>query len=223
MLIADVALACTGDLKFGLMWANGVVFEWLARSTKTGQFAGTNSRGMVEQPVQHCDAVAKVSLEKRHERTAVPCGERHQEASSMVTANPIVVEPGTIGFVIEVVRLDELGQKPVAMAGERLAGEGFLHSRGEPRRCVACDSTKDRLAAVAKIWAEQCQQFKNDSVFDLAGNAGSLSAAPASVADLREGFAQHLRQPTLPIDFLWSACGVSRSFGLLLLGEATIS
>ena len=137
------------------MLANGVVFEWLTRSTKAGQFAGTNSRGMVEQPVQHCDAAAKVSLEEWHERTAVPCGEWDPDAPTLVTADPIIVEPGTMDVVIEIVRLSELGQKPVAIAGERPAGKMFLQGWSEPRRCFECDSTKNRLAAVAKIRAEQ--------------------------------------------------------------------
>ena len=55
------------------------------------------ARGMVEQPVQYCDAVAEVSLEERQERPAVRRRERsYTDASSTVIADPIVMGTGTV-------------------------------------------------------------------------------------------------------------------------------
>ncbi len=61
--------------------------------TETCQGAHTDARGMVEQAVERCDAVAEVGLKQRHERTAVPRNLRdYTEASSMVTPDPIIKE-----------------------------------------------------------------------------------------------------------------------------------
>ena len=89
---------------------------------QTGQGAHANERSMVEQAVEHCHAVAEVSLKQRHERAAVPRSEReYTDASSTVTADPIVRETRTVGLLVEVVRLGQLGQKPAAIADKRAA------------------------------------------------------------------------------------------------------
>ena len=75
---------------------------------------------------------------------------------SKVTADPIVNETRAVGFVVEVVRFGQLGQKPAAVVLERATGAELLHSRSEPLRCVLGDSAKDRLTVVAKVWTEQC-------------------------------------------------------------------
>ena len=140
----------------------------------------------------------------------------------MVTADPIVKVVGTIGLVVEVVRLGQPGQKPTAIAAERDSRKTFVHSRSELGRCVPRHSAKDRLTVAAKVCAEQCQKFKNNLDCDLAGTLRALAAAAAAVADFREEFAVALHEPALLLDFLRCAGGMLDGGGLLLLGQATI-
>ena len=140
----------------------------------------------------------------------------------MVIADPILRETGAVGLVVEVVRLGQMGQQPATIAGERAAGEELLHCGSEARRFVPCDSAEDGVTVVAKVGAEQCEQFKNHLVCDLVGNLGSRWVAPGVVADLLQGPAAAFNEPAvLPRPF-GSARGPGGLGGFPLVGEATI-
>ena len=187
------------------------------------KLAHANARCMIEQAVQHADAVAKITLKQRHERAAVPGSVwNYTNAPSLVTADPFGTEAVAIDLVIEVVRLGQLRQKSAAAAGECSIGVGLLHGRSERPRCVLRDPAKDRLAVVTKVWTQQCQQFENDLVPSLAGHLGSLSGAPSAAADFREEHAVLLQKLTFLLDFPRRARRTHRFCGHTLLGEASI-
>ena len=223
MLIADVKSARTGYIELALVRAASVRYKWPVSPIQTGKLANANARGMIEQAVQHSDAVAEVALKQRHERAAVPSSVwNYADASSLVTADPFGIEAEIINLIIEVVRLGQLRQKSAAAAGECSTGEELLHGRSEPRRCVLRDPAKDRLAVVTKVRTQQCQQLENDLVRDLEGHFGSLSGAPFAVADFREEHAVPLQELTFLLDFLRRARGTRRICGLTFRGQASV-
>ena len=173
VLIADVESVCTSYIEFALVYAERIRYEWSVSLIKAGKLAHANARCMIEQAVQHSDAVSEVGLKQRHERAAVPRSRRnYADASCVVTANPFGIEFIVVDLVIEVVRLGQLDQKSAAAAGKCSPGVELLHGGSEPQRCILRDPAKDRLAVVTKVWTQQCQQLENVLVLDLAGHSG---------------------------------------------------
>ena len=72
MFIADIELTGTGYLEFALVWANSVGIEWPVALVQTGKLECANARRMIEQAIEHSNAVMKVTLEQRYERAVVP-------------------------------------------------------------------------------------------------------------------------------------------------------
>ena len=153
VLIANVEPVHASDFEFALVRAARVRYEWSVSLIEPGKLAHANARGMIQQAVQHCDAVTEVGLKQRQERAAVPRSQRnYADASSVVTTDPFGMEVAAIDLVIEVVRLGQLRQKSAAAAGECSTGEELLYGGSEPRRRVLRDSAKDRRTVVTKVW-----------------------------------------------------------------------